>query len=58
MNTSAAALAGVKEESDDAADGVRGYPEIQETIVRPLRRIHRTIREIGVGLSHYYGAWG
>lgn len=58
VNTSAAALAGVKEESDDAADGVRGYPEIQETIVRPLRRIHRTIREIGVGLSHYYGAWG
>lgn len=46
-------------EPGDACDaGMRGYPEIHADAIRPLRGIHRSIREIGVGLSHFYGAYG
>lgn len=54
----AAALKGVEEPGDDLGEAMRGYPEIHERTIAPLRRIHRAIREIGVGLSHFYGAYG
>jgi phosphoenolpyruvate carboxylase len=53
----AAAFSAIEEE-EDAGEGVRGYPEIHANVVEPLRAIHRAIREIGVGLSHFYGAYG
>lgn len=54
----AAALAAVAEPADDCDDAARGYPEIHLKVIAPLRSIHRSIREIGVGLSHFYGAYG
>lgn len=52
------ALAGIEEPADDIGDSMRGYPEIHAGVIKPLRDIHRSIREIGVGLSHFYGAYG
>lgn len=57
-DSDAALLKGVKEESDDWTDRPRGYPEIHADIIDPLRRLHQMIREIGVGISHAYGAYG
>jgi hypothetical protein len=37
---------------------MRGDPEIHAGAIAPLREIHRSIREIGVGISHFYGAFG
>jgi phosphoenolpyruvate carboxylase len=56
--TGAAAFEGITEPSDDARQEVRGYPHIHEQVIQPLRFIHQSIREIGVGLSHHYGAYG
>ncbi|MDQ7019832.1 MAG: phosphoenolpyruvate carboxylase [Robiginitomaculum sp.] len=56
--TGAAAFAGITEPSDDARQAVRGYPHIHKQVIQPLRFIHQSIREIGVGLSHHYGAYG
>ncbi len=55
---SAAALSGIREEGDASEDAARGYPEIHVGVIAPLRAIHQAIREIGVGLSHFYGAYG
>lgn len=52
------AFAGIKEPSDDMARGVRGYPHIHDEVITPLRFIHQSIREIGVGIAHHYGAYG
>ncbi len=54
----AALLGGIEEPADDLEDYVRGYPEIHRDIIEPLRRIHWDLREIGVGLSHFYKAYG
>ena len=55
---SAAALSGIREEGDASEDAARGYPEIHERVTAPLRAVHQSIREIGVGLAHFYGAYG
>ncbi|MEQ8936450.1 MAG: phosphoenolpyruvate carboxylase [Amphiplicatus sp.] len=55
---SAAALSGVREEGDASEDAARGYPEIHTRVTAPLRAVHQSIREIGVGLAHFYGAYG
>lgn len=57
-DASAAALSAIEEEGDNEVPGLRGYPEIHANVVAPLREIHQAIREIGVGLSHFYGAYG
>lgn len=35
-----------------------GYPQIRRAIAEPLRRLDRTIKEITVGISHFYDAFG
>jgi phosphoenolpyruvate carboxylase len=40
------------------ADNAGGYPEIQRNIVAPLRALDRRIKEIAVGVSHFYDAFG
>ena len=57
-NDAADALNDITEPSDNIASALRGYPEIHENIIAPLREIETAIREIGVGLSHYYRAYG
>lgn len=54
----AEALRAIDEAVDDECLHNGGYPEIHERIARPLEEIHRCIREIGVGVAHYYGAYG
>ncbi len=53
-----ASLSGIVEPSDDPKKGVRGYPQIHANVIEPLRQIHQSIREIGVGIGHHYGAYG
>jgi phosphoenolpyruvate carboxylase len=52
------AFAALAEPGDDADSAPRGYPEIHREVVAPLRAISSALKEIGVGLSHYYGAYG
>lgn len=52
------ALAGVEEEADNLAAAAHGYPDIHDQIIVPLSLIERQIKEISVGISHYYKAWG
>jgi phosphoenolpyruvate carboxylase len=40
------------------AEDAGGYPEIQREIVAPLRALDRRIKEIAVGVSHFYDAFG
>ncbi|MBT8473005.1 MAG: phosphoenolpyruvate carboxylase [Marinicaulis sp.] len=49
---------GIEEESDDGDGASHGYPEIHENIIAPLKQIHQELRDIGVGLSHFYNAYG
>ncbi len=51
-------LSRIDEASDDVDEVTHGYPEVQTNVVVPLRDIHQKIREIGVGISHYYKAYG
>lgn len=57
-NAVSAPFEGIEEESDDQSDSIRGYPEIQSGVIRPLREIHQLMQEIGVGIAHHYGAYG
>lgn len=52
------ALKAINEPVDEEAAHGGGYPEIQARIARPLEAIHQNIREIGVGVAHFYGAYG
>lgn len=54
----AGAFAGLEEPGDAADVAPRGYPEIHRDVVAPLRETAAALREIGVGISHYYGAYG
>jgi phosphoenolpyruvate carboxylase len=51
-------LVGVDEPTDGLGDAARGYAETHRRIVSPLRRLLRAAREIGVGVSHAYDAYG
>jgi len=53
-----AALSAIKEETTLDLAATRGYPDVQESIREPVAAIADLIREIGVGISHYYGAYG
>ncbi len=53
----AAAFAALTEPSDIAAEQA-GYPEVKRQIADPLRRIDGAIKEITVGIAHFYGAYG
>lgn len=52
------ALDGVDEYADNLGRSAHGYPDIHASIVAPLRQIDVQIKEISVGISHYYQAWG
>ncbi len=54
----AALLEAVEEEADDVAANAGGYPEVQASIVRPIRETYDSMRTIGVVLGHIYGAYG
>lgn len=56
--THSGALDGVDEKADNISAATRGYPDIHKQIIAPLRRIDRQIKEISVGIGHYYQAWG
>ncbi len=45
-------------ESADPADDVAGYPEIEKRFARPLLGIDVILKDITVGISHFYGAFG
>jgi phosphoenolpyruvate carboxylase len=45
-------------EAADAEEGPSGYPEIRRDIAAPLIEIEHAIKEIAVGVSHFYDAWG
>ena len=45
-------------EPSDIASEQAGYPQVKRGIAEPLRRIDGAIKEISVGISHFYGAYG
>jgi len=53
----AAAFSALTEPSDIAAEQA-GYPEVKRDIADPLRAIDAAIKEISVGIAHFYGAYG
>ena len=53
-----AELSAIEEPVDENPSDVQGYPEIKKNVSDPLRRIQTDIRNIGVGISHFYGAYG
>ncbi len=52
-----AELSGLSETAPRGEDA-GGYPQIQREIVAPLRALDRRIKEIAVGISHFYDAFG
>ncbi len=54
----AALMKAIDEPAEASVDVLRGYPHIQREIVNPMRELITTIREIGVGVSHLYSAYG
>ncbi|MEL6378276.1 MAG: phosphoenolpyruvate carboxylase [Pseudomonadota bacterium] len=58
MHSRVQALSGIKEDTSVDLGGESGYPEIQHEVREPLARIQEMMREIGVGISHAYGAYG
>jgi phosphoenolpyruvate carboxylase len=53
----AAAFSALTEPSAIAAEQA-GYPEVKHGIADPLRAIDGAIKEISVGIAHFYGAYG
>ena len=53
----AEAFSALTEPSDIAAEQA-GYPEVKRGIADPLRWIDGAIKEISVGIAHFYGAYG
>ena len=49
---------GALSERADGTDGPGGYPLIRRNITEPLRSLDSRIKEISVGISHFYGAFG
>ncbi len=45
-------------EAAPRGEGAGGYPQIQREIVEPLRALDGRIKEIAVGISHFYDAFG
>jgi phosphoenolpyruvate carboxylase len=51
-----AAFAELEEPGEPAVQA--GYPEIIRDIAEPLRALDRAIKQVTVGVSHFYGAFG
>jgi len=52
-------LAAISEPADQDGDATGGgYPEIQDKIIRPLEALYQSLKNVGIGLSHIYGAYG
>ena len=51
-------LAGLTEPSSYETGKARGYPKIHADYIRPMEDIYRVLKDIGVGLSHRFGAYG
>ncbi len=54
----AALIDAIEEPGAPRTEALRGYPEIQRDIVAPMLTLITAIREIGVGISHAYNAYG
>ncbi|MFC4726290.1 phosphoenolpyruvate carboxylase [Glycocaulis abyssi] len=52
------ALDAIEEPSTTDSPALRGYPEIQARIVRPLEQLHPLITQVSVAISHYHRAIG
>jgi phosphoenolpyruvate carboxylase len=52
------ALDAIKEPSTTDSPALRGYPEIQARIIRPLEQLHPLITQASVAISHYHRAIG
>ncbi len=53
----ASELSGLTEPADPL-DDIAGYPEIERRFARPLLEIDVILKDITVGISHFYGAFG
>lgn len=54
----AGVLSGIEEPGEAFEADASGYPDIQRRIARPLREIAQLVGAIGVGIAHYYDAYG
>ena len=54
--TTPEAFVALREEGEPESSA--GYPEIARNIAEPLRALDAAIKEITVGASHFYGAFG
>ncbi len=52
------ALEAVTEDTGQSEPALRGYPEIQASIVRPLEAVQPLIQRITVAITHHYRAFG
>jgi len=52
------ALDAIEEPSTTDSPALRGYPEIQARIIRPLEQLHPLITQISVAIGHYHRAIG
>jgi phosphoenolpyruvate carboxylase len=52
------ALDAIEEPSTTDSPALRGYPEIQARIIRPLEQLYPLITQVSVAISHYYRAIG
>jgi phosphoenolpyruvate carboxylase len=50
-------FSGLLEPADKSGEP-SGYPEIKASIVEPLRALDTRIKEIAIGISHFYDAFG
>lgn len=50
-------LVGLAERAE-AGDDADGYPEIEKRFAQPLNEIDKIVKDITVGVSHFYGAFG
>lgn len=51
-------LSMMEEETSFDLSKISGYPDIRRDITDPIRMIHNIVLETGVGISHFYGAYG
>ncbi|MGP1276291.1 MAG: phosphoenolpyruvate carboxylase [Caulobacterales bacterium] len=52
------ALDAIEEPSTTDSPALRGYPEIQARIIRPLEQLYPLITQVSVAISHYHRAIG
>lgn len=52
------ALDAIEEAATTDSPALRGYPEIQARIIRPLEQLHPLITQVSLAISHYHRAIG